>query len=191
MPAPSQPLARLIMAENFDDACATIAQEYERLCRALNLVPLWLDVYLVDESPSTAELPLRDSGVDPRNTDARYSGSRRVLVMPIGSGDIENVTDLDPPSTWAKLSPDWPAWRIDLWHEVVHQYSHVVLGRWDPKESGLRRLDDSFSTTGHGLGWRAAIEQVASHFGVDADTLDTLLDGNERWKPPHTKLRGR
>jgi hypothetical protein len=177
------------MAENFNDARMTVAQEYEQLCGALGLMPLWLDVYLVDESPSTAELPIRDSGIDPRNTDACYSGSRRVLVMPICSGDIEIVTAPAPPRTWTKWSPDWPAWRIDLWHEVVHQYSHVVLGRWDPKELGLRRSDDSLSTTGHGLGWRAAIEQVASHFGIDADTLDTLLDGNERREPPDRTAR--
>jgi len=107
--------------------------------------------------------------------------------MPICFGDIEVVTPLAPPSTWTKWSPDWPAWRIDLWHEVAHQYSDVVLGRWDPKEPGLRRSDGSFSGIGHGLGWRAAIKDMAKHLGVGADVLDALLNGNECVAAPSTR----
>ena|SRR6185437_5871704 len=155
---------------------ATIMAEYDRLCGALGIGKVALDVYLANDAADPVG-GRSAAGVDLRHTDPCYSGHRRVLVIPLLLGDLEHVKTLQfPPIAWDKMSAEWPPWRIELWHEVIHQYSDLVLGMWDSKEPGRRREDRSLSTTGHGAGWKAAIDEVASKLGVRAEALDSLLD---------------
>ena len=39
-----------------------------------------------------------------------------------------------PPVSWDKMNPGWPRWRLDLWHEVLHQVEHDIFDSWEGGE---------------------------------------------------------
>lgn len=72
-----------------------------------------------------------------------------------------------PPRDLRKMGPEWPIWRIELRHEVCHQFQHLKLGRWNPRDG----------TGGHSEGWPQTIAVVADAFGWPADDLRRVVDG--------------
>jgi hypothetical protein len=57
---------------------------------------------------------------------------------------------------------EWPAWRIELWHEVVHQVEDQILDEWSPGPK-------------HGESWTDAIEYVADAFSVNPETIEGVM----------------
>jgi hypothetical protein len=173
MPAPRSTTGILgEMSAVFDDAEAVIRAEYQRLCEAFGLSPVALDVYVCDDS-SREKTAL---GLPVSNCDPLYSGTRGLMALPLSSTEDQWPTTLPPlpPTTLAKH--EWPVWRIELWHEVIHQVSNDIQKAWDPKEPPRTRTNGSRSTTGHGAGWFFGIQHAAVLLSVDADALDELLD---------------
>jgi hypothetical protein len=152
---------------------AIIKAEYTQLCHVLGLREVPLDIYhpqgVDDDGDATTSL-----GLDARVTDAAYSGVRKLLLLPLCPNDLPEELPDFPPATWEK--PYWQAWRIDLWHEVVHQVSDEVLNALKPNEPGYTRADGSMSQPGHGEGFKKALEYVAAKVGTDRRTLELLLD---------------
>jgi hypothetical protein len=152
---------------------SVIRAEYQRLCNAMGLVPVPLDIYVSDDqAPPESKTPL---GSFLRNATPGYSGTKRIMVLPLCTGD-DQPEELPsfPPPLWSKHG--WPAWRFELWHEVVHQVSNDLMGSWDPKEPGRIRRDRSTSDQGHGIGWFRGICRLAAVFGADPEEIDLLLD---------------
>jgi hypothetical protein len=148
--------------------------EYARLCDALNLHPVDLDAYRVREDAPVGTLT--DYGINVANATPGYSASRKLLVLPFYEGDdLPEYPPSFPPKQWNKLALEWPTWRIELWHETIHQLSDA-LGTFDLQEPGRRRSNGTLSNIGHGLGWLAAIEHAARRFDITPDALDAILD---------------
>jgi hypothetical protein len=148
----------------------TISAEYGRICKLLRLREVTIDIYQYEEdAPPSQKTP---SGTSRCNSQSGYRTDRKVIALPqTDDGPIE-LPEF-PPGDWHKLS--WPIWRIELWHEVIHQLSDH-LGVLDRKEPGRVRDDGSRSTEGHGKGWWMAIQYAAECLAVSPDTLDHLLD---------------
>lgn len=162
------------MTDNFSLAELVVRAEYQRLCNYLGLVPVPLDVYVCnaeDSSGSTTSL-----GTLIANCDPLYSGTKRLMVLPFTDASDQWPVALPafPPPSW--LKHEWPVWRIELWHEVVHQVSNDLLAGWNPTETPRQRPNGTRSQTGHGLGWFKGVQHFASKLGVDAEGLDALLD---------------
>ena len=153
----------------------TIRDEYARLCVRLAMPPVPLDIFICDDEASADERTQLGSVV--RVCDARYGGTPRILAVPLCKGDDEPRAIAGwPPPDWDKQGLLWPAWRIDLWHEVVHQYSDLVSGGWDPKEPAIMRPDGRPTSEGHGAAWSRALAAVATEFSCGLPELDRLLD---------------
>lgn len=155
------------------DIRAPIDAEYAFLCDRLGLMPVPLDVFYPD--PTAPMKQLTPLGSEVKIADARYGGTPRILVLPIGDGD-EAPTLMPPPTTWDRFDPQWPTWRLELWHEVIHQHSDQIGHAWDPKEPAIIRPDGRRTYQGHGAGWWAALTAVATAFTVDPTMLSTLVD---------------
>lgn len=158
---------------SFEVASRIIQAEYQRLCNFFGLIPVPLDVYICDTENTQDFTAL---GFPIAQGAAAYSGTRRLMAVPLAPGDPLPSTIPDfPPRVWNTRSDEWPTWRLDVWHEVVHQVSNDILKAWDLKEPGRSR-ERGRSDPGHGVGWFQGIQHVAAHFSVDADALDLLLD---------------
>lgn len=162
------------MTTAFDAAESAIRAEYRRLCEAFGLSPVPLEIYVCDDE-STETTP---HGFPVANCDPLYSGTQKLMAVPLTSAEDQwpTVAPSFPPTEFAKHSADWPVWRIELWHEVIHQVSNDITNTWDPKEPPRTRPNGTRSSTGHGAGWFAGIQHAAATFSVAAAHLDELLD---------------
>jgi hypothetical protein len=148
-----------------------VRAEYRRLCALLGLPEVTLDVYeYLEGAPPSQMTPL---GTPLCRFDPGYSSTRKLLALPQVVDDLPDNLPEFPPTDWRKLI--WPPWRIELWHEVIHQLSDH-LGVLDIQEPGRVRFDETQSSKGHGEGWRIAIQRAAERFGLPPDELDSLLD---------------
>jgi len=140
-----------------------IQVEYDALATRFGLAQLPLDVYEVDDSGNGG---VTAHGTDRRNGTPGYTPTHVVLPMEPGDLAAWGLTQpAFPPTNWNRHTAAWPAWRTDLWHEVVHQYQHQDLKNWDPKDGG----------EGHSKGWPDAVRDVAASFGIAADELLRVL----------------
>jgi hypothetical protein len=150
------------MAIELSIACALIHGEYENLVAAIGMRRLPLDIYVVVENGT---FRTTSHGTDMRNDTPAYG--RSIVVLPLLAGDLV-VWRADepkfPPHIWDRHTDEWPMWRTELWHEVVHQYQDEVLHKWD-------RTDHS----GHGVGWTEAVAEVARRFDVAPAVLVRVL----------------
>lgn len=151
------------MPVSLDKIRELLAVEYRNLVGALQLSELPLDVYEVPEDPSATKTAFGNSWM---NATPGYTPSH--IVLPMLTGDLANwsaVAPQFPPTTLARHPHEWPVWRVELWHEVAHQYQHEVLRSWDPKDG----------KEGHGPGWRETLAAMANHFGFRVDSFIILI----------------
>jgi hypothetical protein len=136
---------------------------YDEFVVHLGLSPLRLDVYEIDDSGDGGRTPL---GTDRRNDAPGYTPT--YIILPQAPGDLaawDATQPTFPPSIWNRHTHDWPAWRTDLWHEVVHQYQHQILNAWNPRDA----------KQGHEEGWPDAVRDVAASFGIaPLELLDVI-----------------
>jgi hypothetical protein len=148
------------MTKRKDDA---IREEYGKLCNLLGMQEVTLDIYMCDEeAPPSQKTP---SGTALRNSHPGYSGDRKLIALP-QVDDLRVDQPEFPPVDWRKSN--WPVWRIELWHEVIHQLSDQI-GVLDRSEPGRVRDDGSRSTMGHGEGWWAAIQKAVERLAVSPE----------------------
>jgi hypothetical protein len=153
-----------------------IDDEYTFLCTHLGLTQVPLDVFYAD--PGAQPNSLTPLGSDIRSEDARYGRTAvvpKMLALPLATGD-DNPISAHPPTSWHKLDSQWPTWRIELWHEVVHQHSDQVGNAWNPLEPPFVRPDGRGTRIGHGAAWWNALTAVAGVFSVDPVTFSALID---------------
>jgi hypothetical protein len=152
-----------LVSANIVQIASMVQIEYNHLVRCLGLVALPLDVYQVVEDGTGG---VTAHGTDKRNSTPGYSVS--CLVLPQEPGDLDSweaILPRFPPISWDPHRSDWPMWRTELWHEVVHQYQHQVLKNTDPRGDN----------DGHGSGWRQALEDVARYFEISPEQMAALL----------------
>lgn len=145
---------------NFDEFRHMIEAEYDRLCAALGLTPVPLDIYPVNErAPSTVRTP---HGTPLANSTPGYR--RGLMLLPSYPDQVEEwseAPEFPPELPWDKGASHWPIWRIELWHETCHQIQDIRLGHWNPQDG----------RNGHGPGWQEAAGVMAETYGTDAETL--------------------
>jgi hypothetical protein len=111
-----------------DDEAKPIADEYGQLCKRLGLAPVRLDAYVYDLDVSADVKTDHDPEV--RSDTADFSEKHSIIMLPIDDRDALLRPITFPPRAWGKHDEDWPLWRIELWHEVVHQVSsHLGLNQ--------------------------------------------------------------
>jgi hypothetical protein len=156
------------------DKQATIRTEYRRLCDLLEIREATLDIYEADEAqPADQATPY---GTPLLNQTPLYNATKKLLVLP--QLDMQEGAQLPgfPPNDWGKANWSvWPMWRIELWHETIHQLADS-LAVHDPAEPPRIREDGTQSSTGHGEGWWTAIEEAARRLNVSPIALDQVLD---------------
>jgi hypothetical protein len=147
-----------------------IRAEYRRICGLLRMQEMTLDIYVCDEeAPPSQKTP---NGTALCNTHPGYSADRQLIALP-QFDDLPDDQPEFPPTDWRKFN--WQAWRIELWHEVIHQLSDHI-GVFNRDEPGRVRDDGSRSMKGHGEGWWTAIQKAAERLAVPPSTLDTVVD---------------
>src|SRR6266571_2720646 len=105
--------------------------DYKHLCQLLGLSPVPIDVFLPSKE-STNRTPL---GTPMNNFTPLYDSEKVVLPVVAGaSGQMVSDNLAFPPVSWDKMNPGWPRWRLDLWHEVLHQVEHDIFDSWEGGE---------------------------------------------------------
>lgn len=140
-----------------------IQDEYDILAARFKLSPIPRDVYEVDDSGTGG---VTAHGTDKRNATPGYTPTH--IVLPEEPGDLSAWSPVQPafpPTNFDRHTNDWPAWRTDLWHEVVHQYQDQILKSWDPNDGGY----------GHAKGWPDAVRDFATSVGVTPKQLLNVL----------------
>lgn len=141
----------------------TITEDYRRLCNKLMLERAPLDIYITEAESSE----VTSFGFPVNYPYAGYD--QKVIHLPLDEIAIEHTghtLDLFPaiPKHWDMRSSEWPEWRVNLWHEAIHQYEDRVLGAWT-------------SGNEHGASWRRAVEDVAAKLCVSAEQLAKVVEG--------------
>jgi hypothetical protein len=142
----------------------TAAQsDYENLCGLFGLSPVPVDVF----SPSKQSTDRTPHGTPVNNFTPLYDTEKVVLPIVVGaSGKMVLDNFVFPPVSWDKMSPEWPRWRLDLWHEVLHQVEHDILKTWTGGEV-------------HGESYmkaiRAAVERLNPVKAINEEELKRLV----------------
>lgn len=67
-------------------------------------------------------------------TEVSKSQNRELIALPIDLYTQSNRTRetfVFPPTGWDRMENCWPEWRLNLWHEVLHQVEVEILKVWD------------------------------------------------------------
>ncbi len=160
----------MIPETHFEYAKVLLTEEYLKLCAHLGLSPFTLDIHPFDCDYSNWEPLIMNSF---RNGDPNFSSKHKIIGLPV-YGD-HNISDYPsspfpfPPRNWDRNSffNEWPIWRMELWHETIHQVSdHLKV--YDPDERGPRGK-------GHGNGWATAVKHVANSFGINCEVFESVI----------------
>lgn len=164
------------MSESEKVGRAIIAEEYKKLCAKLGMEAGALDLYVWQTDAGPEDLSSAGTALSCAN--AMYCKPQRLVILPLGSSlEWPSAPPPHPPPTLCPLADGcWPVWRIDLWHEVVHQFGDQVLGEWAPLEPGCRKPNGMMGDKGHGMAWARAVDRLARLLDLDPGALDRLLD---------------
>jgi hypothetical protein len=134
----------------FEDVKSLADATYQRI---------WRDWYkdFPDMRPAHQDLQLCD-------LSAGYSHSRNWLLNPICDGNLDDCDILDADA--------WPIWKIQLVHEMLHEYQAKVIS--SPSSVGIclhARFRATFCGKGHDEKFFTAIAEKASYFGMTPEDL--------------------
>jgi len=117
--------------EEFGSVIDAAKSDYEHLCHLFGLRPVPLDVFL----PSRVLTNRTPLGTPVNNFTPLYDTQKVVLPIVVGaSSKMVFDTLVFPPVSWDTMNPEWPRWRLDLWHEVVHQVEKDIFDSWEGGE---------------------------------------------------------
>lgn len=141
-----------------------VQADYEELCLRVGLPPAPLDIYEIIENCAD----LTKHGMRKSYPYAGYD--QKVIHLPFYDVEIDMFGDMRPPflppeRQWdMRFNHIWPKWRIDLWHEVIHQYEHQVLHQWRGGNV-------------HGESWHLATNEIAAKLDVPPDSIKKVAWG--------------
>lgn len=95
---------------------------------------------------------------------AGYNHPKNQIINPIPEGNFNDSDILD--------DSKWNIWKIQLVHEMLHEYQHKVVSRASPEGSNLYlKFKNSFSGKGHDEKFFTAIAKKASYFNLTPEEL--------------------
>ncbi len=102
--------------------------DYDNLTGVFGIKRVPVDVYF----PSDSSKDRTSLGTPESNFTPLYNGELIALpiVLDTQSNGIGTALQF-PPAGWDTMRSEWPRWRLDLWHEVLHQVEKDILGTWD------------------------------------------------------------
>lgn len=150
------------MAITIEKLRENIQCDYNNLCEAVGLKPLPLDIYAFNCESEEATI----LGMPIANTDPGYD--QKVIYLPQGDADLDNFADASPrfpPNNWNLFfTNEWPSWRVNLWHEAVHQFEDKILGEWKGGNE-------------HGTSWNKALQEFADRLCISTQELQSVTCG--------------
>jgi hypothetical protein len=143
------------MAASFNALCTMVKRYYERV---------WTDWY--------SGIPAVDKAlllITPCDYSASYSPSRNLIVIPVPEGNLEDADILD--------EEGWPIWKIDLIHEMLHEWQKKQPSISTP---GSKLLYAKYGTAascgeGHGPDFFQAIQEKAPYFHMTPEQLSEQI----------------
>jgi hypothetical protein len=135
---------------SFDDVCARVRGTYE--CA-------WRDWYSALTGVSMAMVEITQA-----DHSAGYIHSRNLIVLSIPEANLEDPDILDRDA--------WPSWRIDLVHEMLHEWQKKKPCLPTPDADALfQRHGPASSGEGHGPDFFQALLEKAPYFAMTAEQL--------------------
>jgi len=150
------------MCINIETIREGIQQDYEKLCKILNIKPVPLDIYIFiwgSQDKTDLETPIG-------NGTPIYDQVK--IVLPLIK---DNLSDIDfslinfPPIEYNFLGNEWPEWRKDLWHETCHQVQDIIIKIWNPHDGA----------DGHKEGWGKAKEYMATTLKIPVKNIKNII----------------
>jgi hypothetical protein len=142
------------LAQKFDELEETIHTVYRRI---------WDDWYGmltgVAKAKLVIEVGIKTSG---------YVGSEDTIFTYIGERNLEDDIGED--------AADWPQWKRDLVHEMLHEYE--VKGLKGPSREGdelWRNYPHAFGGSGHEAAFFTAIVEKAPYFNMTPEQFVVML----------------
>jgi hypothetical protein len=120
---------------------------------------IWREWYRTYEHcvPAILEVPISDHA-------AGYSHSRNTIWDPILEGNLDDYDTLDAEA--------WPVWKIQLVHEMLHEYQHKAVSAPSQQGTALCQLyQKTFWGDGHDERFFTAIAEKAPYFGMTPEQL--------------------
>ena len=103
--------------------------------------------------------------VELSSADACYSREEDTIWVRLGEGNLTDTDNLDPVR--------WPIWRVQLIHEMLHEFQYKVVGA--AVSAAGRNLcqqhQDKFFGPGHDEAFFTAIAKVAPCFQLTPEQL--------------------
>ena len=150
------------LAEQLQKLKPIIEEDYRQLCLRVGVVKgVPLDLYVV--SPKSTEKS--DHGIARSYPFPGYNQKAIHLALDeVELLDFHLTQPVFPPTKWHLFYDQWPSWRVNLWHETIHQYDDQTLHTWDPKNA-------------HGKSWANATRDFASRFKVAVKEIEDVTHG--------------
>jgi len=138
----------------FDAVSALVRANYEKI---------WKDWYCYIPGASRAIIEIWK-----RDCSAAYSHSRNLMLIPIPEGNLEDSDILD--------EDDWPIWKIDLIHEMLHEWQNKKPSLPSQTAAALYARHGTTSCgERHGPDFFQAILEKAPYFEMTAERLIELI----------------
>jgi hypothetical protein len=103
-----------------------------------------------------------------------YNHDDNEIRIALGEFDVDELTgEADPMFACPSDAAEWPKWKQELVHEMLHEYQHKALG-WSDSASGRQlHVDHKSKFTGqrHGPDFFTAVDSIAPILGVSPEQL--------------------
>jgi hypothetical protein len=112
--------------------------------------------------------------LDLNSSCSLYRHNDNELHVGLGEIDVDELMDrTDPEFQRPNDTTEWPKWKQELVHEMLHEYQHKVL-RWESSFAGQQLCNihqSKFTGQNHGPDYFTAVEHIAPIFGVSPEQL--------------------
>ena len=150
--------------DTLDAMAATDSHEPVRAALEREYLKMWSDWYANKNGMKPSQLYF-----EPDSTWSLYNHDKDEHHINLGEWDVEElIGNGQPEFQRCADSPDWPKWKQELVHEMLHEFQYKAIDQQASSEG--QRLYETykaeFTGQGHGPEYFTAIHQVAPIFGI-------------------------
>lgn len=165
--------SRRCSANQIEDTLRTMSYaDTHELARAA-LESEYLQMWQVWYSDSDCETPAKIC-FEPNSSWSIYSHKEHEHRINLGERDVDELLGKgEPEFQRAANSPDWPKWKQELVHEMLHEYQYKAIGQQATCDG--QQLYDlhnaKFVGQGHGPDYFTAIHKIAQLLNISPEEL--------------------